>query len=282
MDPQVIESTRHTPRPPLDDYIECLWYHELRGFQGRELILPSPYIELIFNFGNAHKVLDLNDFERFEWQRESWLAGMQTRCLAIESTSSHMIGARFKPGGAHAFFAQPIGEFTDRVIPLEALCGAAAQELRDQLLAARATPERFRLFEEFLAARFNADSGAYPLVAKAVGELTNSNGTLALKELSAALDVSHKHLTHQFTRLVGVGPKQFARMLRLNSVIGALDVAQPVDWVAVAHAANFYDQSHFINEFGAFTGLTPGEYLNLWKALRARPVEYDSRFLPIG
>ncbi len=282
MDPLVVESALHTPKAPLSDYIECLWYHEMRGYQGRELILPSSYIELIVNFANPHKVLDLNDFSRFEWQRESWLAGMQTRCLAIESTSSHMIGARFKPGGAHAFFVEPITEFTDRVIPLDALLGSAATQLRSGLQATCETSGRFQIFEEFLLKRFKPDGGAYQLVAKAVAELAGSNGTLALKELSAALDVSHKHLTHQFTRLVGVGPKQFARMLRLNSVIGALDISQSVDWNEVAHAADFYDQSHFINEFRAFTGLTPGEYLNLWKALQAKPTDYDPRFLPIG
>ncbi len=272
----------HAVRPPLSDYVECLWYNEIPGYQGRELILPSPYIELIFNFGNPHKVLNLNDFTHFEWQRESWIAGLQTRCLAIESTSSYMIGARFKPGGAHAFLALPITEFTDRVIPLDTLFGSAALELRTKLQAASQLAGRFQLLEEFLLTRFKLDMGAYPLVVRTVAELTRTQGASGLKELSKLLGVSHKHLTNQFTRLVGIGPKQFARMLRLTSVISDLDISQPVDWLRVAHAANFYDQSHFINEFRAFTGLTPGEYLNLWKALQDRPIEYDSRFLPIG
>ncbi len=278
----MVVQSLHAVQAPLSGYIECLWYNEIPGYRGRELILPSPYIELIINFGNPHKVLDLNDFTRFEWQRESWVAGMQTRCLVIESTSSHMIGARFKPGGAHAFLAKNITEFTDRVIPLEAVFGIAARELRVKMQASNEIAGRFQLFEQFLLGWFNPDIEIYRVIANAIAELTRTQGNTRLKALSGMLGMSHKHLTNQFTRLVGVRPKQFARMLRLNNVIGALDISQPVDWLQAAHTADFYDQSHFINEFRAFTGLTPGEYLNLWKALQSRPIEYDSRFLPIG
>jgi AraC-like DNA-binding protein len=277
-----MDSAFHVPAAPLSDYIEALWYHHIPEYRGRELVLPSPHIELIINFGNPHKVLDLADFSRFDWQEQGWLAGMQTRCIAIESTSSHMIGARFKPGGAHAFLPAPVADFTDRVSPLPHIWPAEFPALRAALLAAPDAPSRFARLEQFLAARFNPDLPAYSLVTQALADLQASHGTSLLGELSQQLRVSHKHLTHQFTRLVGVRPKQFARMLRLNSVIADLDISQPVDWNAVAHAADFYDQSHFINEFRAFTGLTPVEYLNLWKALQSKPVDYDPRFLPIG
>jgi AraC-like DNA-binding protein len=277
-----MQSAVHVPSAPLSQYIECLWYHEIPDFQGRELILPSQYIELIFNFGNPHKVLDLNDFERFEWQRESWLAGMQTRCIAIESTSSHMIGARFKPGGAYAFFPKSINAYTDKVMPVEQIWGEHASELRQSLVSEPDTDKRFALLEKFLAERLKKNVSAFDLIAQAVTELTRTAGMLSVAELSNTLRVSHKHLTQQFTRVVGIRPKQFARMLRFSSVVAALDVSKPVDWIAVAHDAKFYDQSHFINEFRAFTGLTPVDYLRIWQALRDTPIAYDPRFVPIG
>jgi AraC-like DNA-binding protein len=282
VEPQIVASATHIPASPLEEYIECLWYHQIRGYSGRELILPSPYIELILNFADPHKVLDPADFTRFQWQRQGWLAGMQTRVLPIESTSSHMIGARFKPGGAHAFVPAAVSDFTDRVMPFEQIYGADAASLHARLLAEPSIEPRFAIFEEFLAARFAPDEDAYALVRAAVAALQASKGAQPLSEISAALNVSHKHFTQQFTRLVGLRPKQFARLVRLNGVLTGLDVSQPVDWNAVAHAADFYDQSHFINEFRAFTGITPGEYLLLWKLLQERPVDYDPRFLPIG
>lgn len=282
MQPQIVASATHIPASPLAEYIECLWYHEIRNYRGRELILPSRYIELIFNFGDSHKVLDPADFSRFQWQRQGWLAGMQTRVLPIESTSSHMIGARFKPGGLHAFVGSSVAAFIDHVVPLELVYPAQAAQLHAGLLAASSAEPRFSILEEFLAARFAPDPEAYALVCAAVAALDESKGTRPLGEISAALNVSHKHFTQQFTRLVGLRPKQFARLVRLNGVLAGLDISQPVDWNAVAHAADFYDQSHFINEFRAFTGITPGEYLLLWKQLQERPVDYDPRFLPIS
>lgn len=279
---QIVASATHIPAAPLDEYIECLWYHQIRGYHGRELILPSRYIELILNFADPHKVLDPADFSRFEWQRDSWLAGMQTRVLPIESTSSHMIGARFKPGGAHAFVPAAVSTYTDRVMPLGQVYPGQASALHASLQTAATPAARFALLEGFLAARFAPDGEAYSLVRSAVAALDESQGGRPLSEISAVLNVSHKHFTQQFTRLVGLRPKQFARLVRLNAVLAGLDISQPVDWNAIAHAADFYDQPHFINEFRAFTGITPGEYLLLWKRLQQRPVDYDPRFLPIS
>jgi len=52
----------------------------------------------------------------------------------------------------------------------------------------------------------------------------------------------------------------------------SIDPAGPVDWLKLAADAGYYDQAHFVNEFRAFTGLTPTRYLDVRRRfLREHP-----------
>jgi AraC-like DNA-binding protein len=272
----------HRPRSPLNDYIKTLWWHEIPSYHGRELILPSPYIELIVNLGEPHKVFLDEELREFDWQPDAWLAGMQTHYLAIESSTSHMIGARFRPGGAHAFLEQPVSALTDRVAPLSELWPDAAPVLLASMRAAASSEARFQIFEDFLMSKLRAPSPSFALVSAAIERLQASRGQAAIQDVSTDLGVSQKHLGEEFRSLVGVRPKQYARMLRFSTALAELDPSKPVEWNQLAHKAEFYDQPHFINEFKAFTGLTPTEYQSLWQRLKGQMGDFDPRFVPMG
>jgi AraC-like DNA-binding protein len=60
---------------------------------------------------------------------------------------------------------------------------------------------------------------------------------------------------------VGLTPKRFARVRRLQRLLGEIHGNSVVDWAEVAARHGYYDQPHLINDFRALTGVTPGEYL---------------------
>lgn len=287
MDNQEKEAEIHgavrAPAPPLDRYIEVLWYQNIPIASAREIILPSPYIELILNFGKAHKVFDGPELASFQWQSKHWLAGMQSRYITIESQTSHMIGARLKPGGAAAFFKETISAFTDRVTPLDAVMGVEADRWRERLLDEEEDETRFDVFEGFLRERLDEERPGLDLALEAVGRINAAQGNLNLGDLSEGLGVSHKHLIEQFTALVGLRPKQYARVVRFASVLPALVADTAPDWAALAQMAGYHDQSHFNREFQLFAGLTPGQYLKMRAAYQEDYSEGDdTRFVPLG
>src|SRR5579859_3473145 len=65
----------------------------------------------------------------------------------------------------------------------------------------------------------------------------------------------------RFTAQVGLGPKRFARVQRLQRVVRDLDGCSAVDWAGVAARYGYADQSHLVAEFGQLAGVTPTEYL---------------------
>ncbi|MCW5875309.1 MAG: AraC family transcriptional regulator [Anaerolineales bacterium] len=268
--------------PPLDLYVETLWYQNIPIYQAREIILPSPYVELIFNFGQPHRVYEGADLQAYQEHPVAWLAGPQSRYITIESQTSHMVGARLKPGGAAALFPQPVSSFADRVVPLTEIIGVQkTSQLHASLLAAG--PLRFTLLEDFLRAQLDPRRRGLALVLAAVARMQAAGGNINLAALSAELNVSHKHLIQQFTVLVGLRPKQFARVLRFAALLPGLAADGAPDWAALAQVAGYHDQAHFNREFQRFAGLTPRQYIQRRRAYReAYDLDGDTRFVPLG
>lgn len=278
-----IHSAVQPPTPPLDRYIELLWYQHIPIYSAREIILPSPYIELIFNFGQPHKVFLTSDLADFTSHEQAWLAGLQSRYFTIESTTSHLMGARLKPAGAAAFFPEDISTFTDQVTPLHAIVGAAAAaELHQALSAASEDAQRFTVLEGFLLQRLSQGRAGLDLALEAVQRIQAAEGTLGIAELSDGLGVSHKHLIEVFTSTVGLRPKQFARVVRFSAMLADLLSGDQPDWAALAQKAGYHDQSHFNREFQLFAGLTPSQYLGLRSQYSAYGSDEDSRFVPLS
>ncbi|MCW5874769.1 MAG: helix-turn-helix transcriptional regulator [Anaerolineales bacterium] len=278
-----IHSAVQPPTPPLDRYIEVLWYQHIPIYSAREIILPSPHLELIFNFGEPHKVFTTPDLAQFTTHEKAWLAGLQSRYFAIESRTSHMIGARLKPAGAAAFFPGDISQLSDRVTPFDAIIGAeAAAALHAALSAATEDATRFAVLEDFLLQRLQESRPGLELALEAVQRIQAAEGNLGIAELSTSLHVSHKHLIEVFTATVGLRPKQFARVIRFSSLLPELFSSNLPDWAALAHKAGYHDQSHFNREFQLFAGLTPSQYIELRSHYSNYGSTEDSRFVPLG
>jgi methylphosphotriester-DNA--protein-cysteine methyltransferase len=116
-----------------------------------------------------------------------------------------------------------------------------------------------------------------------VERIAAANGDLGISELSERLSVSHKHLIQQFTSMIGLKPKQFARVMRFSSLLPDLLAGTAPDWTALAQAAGYHDQAHFNREFQLFAGLTPSQYLELRASYSEDYGEDgDTRFVPVG
>jgi AraC-like DNA-binding protein len=249
----------YAPAPPLNRWIECLWHVDLRVPYQRERILPMGVVELIINFGAPFRLYE-HDQSRFSTQTQSWLVGLQTTYLLNEpQAETHLIGVRFKPGGTAPFFRFSAETLHNAVVPLDALWGRFADQLRQRLYEAGTPSARFALLERLLLARLDDLPPHNDIMTYAVTQI--QRGANSIQDLSDQIGVSHKHLITQFRRQVGITPKALARIYRFQRVLSHIDPLRPVDWSALAHETLYYDQAHFNRDFAAFTGFTPTAYL---------------------
>lgn len=139
------------PPADLDAFVEVFW--EVQGFANfaRERILPKGNIELMFNLGPPHRLLDPGQPATATIYRDAWVCGLQQRPLVIEPcfdarrVPSHLVAARLRPAGAYAFFGMPMDEVSNQVVDLDALLGWSAALAVDGLREERSVEQRFRV-----------------------------------------------------------------------------------------------------------------------------------------
>lgn len=256
--------TSYIPSPPLNSYIDDLYYLDGLAPYPRLKTFPMPSLHLMVNFGHAFSVHISNQAQPLAVCTQSWWAGMfSTSHIVGWPPSVQFFGIHFKPGGAAPFLQFPLSELQNQVVALDAIWGLFAAEMRERLHDALTIQAGFALFEQLLLARLSQVPSGWDLVQHAIGEIAQHHGALSIRGLSEQFGISQNHLETQFKRVIGISPKEFARLSRFFHVLRSIDPTQPVDWTLIAHQSGFYDQPHFNKDFLALTGYSPTNYLQL-------------------
>lgn len=253
----------HVPRPPLNQFIEMLWFHE--GFNADhrlERVLPDGSMELIINLRDEKRhVFDPVNRQPRESYRRSWLSGPHSEFIVIDTApDASMIGVHLRPGGASAFFGLPLSELRNRVVELDTLWNSEAQNLRDQLIEAPGAPAKFRILENALLARWRGFAPRHRAVRHALDSFTRLPDNITVGQVTADVGLSRRRLIEIFTEQIGMAPKVFCRVLRFQRAINRIQRRPTISWTDIAVDCGYYDQAHFIKNFREFCGMTPGEY----------------------
>jgi AraC-like DNA-binding protein len=164
------------------------------------------------------------------------------------------ISVKLRPETAASLLGERMQCFLDAQINLDDIFGASPVSLLEERLAeAKTSGERFACVERFLAANLRAPG--VKLVECQAAALLRQNPHLRVRHLAARLDVSERHLSRSFRAMFGTGPKQFARIARIERVWSAW--RQGASWADAACAIGFTDQAHMINDFTKIVGVPP-------------------------
>ena len=264
--------------PPSPDLAP--WISHFRVIGGPARSSASPIALRLLTDGCTGVVLDCG--QSTPSSPPVFVGVMQAATVVTFAEGRELIGVRFKPGGALPFIASSLHEFTGRRVPLPLLWGGVAQRMAEAVRSATFS-ERVPALESCLRARMRQQPSAVrgrrattarevALVSQAVGHL-GADARVRVSEVAAALGVGERRLERMFNRVVGVPPKVFHRMRRCCEAARLIRHARvehstttpernvsPRSWPAIASDAGYADQAHFIREFQALTGVTPGAY----------------------
>jgi transcriptional regulator GlxA family with amidase domain len=98
-------------------------------------------------------------------------------------------------------------------------------------------------------------------VAAAIDEIVTHGGRLRVDDVARSVGISVRHLERRFRDRVGLTPKRLAGILRLQRALACLGSNEPPPLVDVAYRCGYFDQPHFIRDFGRFTGMSPSQFL---------------------
>ncbi|MDQ2712630.1 MAG: helix-turn-helix domain-containing protein [Acidobacteriota bacterium] len=217
--------------------------------------------------GQAHLMVNLGEKEfrtysgsRSEHQhRQSGvvLAGPHAEPVVIDTREQHWLAVvEFHSGGARHFFPLPMSAVCNQVVQLEDIWSRDGRSLRERLLDASTPESKFRVFEELLSEHFAPIFD--PAIQYAIGGL---RGGLPLSHLVSRLGVSRRTFERRFSAQVGMTPKRFARVQRLQRVLRSVRVSSSPDWCTLAAEHGYSDQAHLIHDFRDLAGITPSGYV---------------------
>jgi AraC-like DNA-binding protein len=132
-----------------------------------------------------------------------------------------------------------------------------AGDLTNHLMEARNGQERMSLLTNFLVTRLKQEQPRDTLVEESLRLIHANIGALHVKDLLDAFHISERQFERRFTQTVGLPPQVYLRVKRFNAAIRLIKTRRFERLTDVAAALNFTDQSHFIRDFKAFSGMTP-------------------------
>ncbi len=155
-------------------------------------------------------------------------------------------------------FSLPANELTNQIIDFGTLCGKEGNLLEEKVLSASSDIERTSTISNFLISKLDRTRILYPNVLRSLKCILNVPSAISMDELSRDFFLSRRQFERKFKELCGFSPKACLRILRFNSVMkrhsGAKSLTQ------LAYECGYYDQSHFIHDFNAFSGYNPKEF----------------------
>jgi len=274
----------YIPSPPLNTYIDDLYYLDGPAAYPHQKVLPVASSNLMFNLGDPFDVYEPHQTDPFITCSHSWWVGIWSTYHCVDwPPKVQFFGVHFKPCGTYPFLQIPLSELSSQVVPLDAIWGQQASEIRERLHDAISVQAGFALLEELLLARLSEVPHGLDVVQYAITEISHHHGALPIRALSDQIGISQNHLGAQFKRLVGIPPKEVARFYRFSHALHLINSTQTADLTQIAHQSQFYDQSHFNKDFVAFTGYSPSEYVQLRQRVETENPEHARvlRNLPI-
>jgi AraC-like DNA-binding protein len=245
---------RHFPSVRLSAYIKSFLFIESDKARDN-VVLPDTSMVMALRYKGNVSAVDEGALPL------AVLSGIRdsSRFIHYDAAAANLLIV-FKPGAAAAFFHEPLHELFGLSTPVEFLKHTTAlKELPERLAGIQEKKAKLTLVEEALANTM-IKPASDPLVTKAIQSIGSSNGNLRIANLAKELYISRDALEKRFRGTVGTSPKHFSSILRLRKAIDSHTPGKSLTDVALT--AGYYDQAHFIRDFRAFTGHTPGRFFN--------------------
>ncbi|EWH00201.1 hypothetical protein Q427_20865 [Halomonas sp. BC04] len=222
------------------------------------MLHPDGGTGLQFNFGG---VLEL-DGERLHGA--CWMDGPKQRTarLAVDAELD-LFGVRFLPGMAFPFVGEALSSLAGNTpTPGDAVRRLELEALHERMHEMPGLAKRIALLEGHLLEQLRRYvAPEIPALVASLDWLQRRHGRGSIAALVDALPFGQRRLERMFQHHVGLSPKRYARLLRVARSRELIKRGGAnASLTDTAFTAGYFDQAHFIHDFKAVTGFTPGGY----------------------
>jgi AraC-like DNA-binding protein len=258
-----VEYREWQPPAALANRVRCAWrLRDPTPDGAAQTIYPDGCCELIVHLGRP--------MERWRegagWQPQAacLFAAQQRSAIRLRAVGRlDCIGLRLQPWASAIAAGARLPELRDEVLDLREFAPALADALGGWLSRLDTDPDL--AWAELDRALGPCDVPV--ALRRAVECLEQCAGNVRIDALAQTCGLPMRTLQAQFLRWVGLSAKEYARLLRLQATLRALD-AGAGDIAALSLDRGFSDQAHATRELLRLTGLPPARLLRELRANR--------------
>jgi AraC-like DNA-binding protein len=252
----------YRPRPSLAAYVAYFGYWQRdSGDPHQSRALPRGAATIIIDVGGRQQV----DFYAADGRSRldvppAFIAGAGTASYVTRIDAGQAaLTIHFRPAGALPFAGIPLGEIENSCIGLADLWGRDGTALHERLVAAGSVAHRIAIVESFLVYRMHIHDHQSHRGVSAVLDAIEDDPSMRVSNAGELARLSPKRLAAAFRAEVGLAPKAYLRVRRLQAALRRLDTGL-ARGASIAAELGYFDQAHFVREFRSFTAMTPTEY----------------------
>jgi AraC-like DNA-binding protein len=236
---------RYAPAQDLSYFVEFYWSvaWDLRG--------QEPYVQETLPYPSVHLVFEKNQTQIF-----GVMTGRFTRLL---ENAGRAFSVKFRPGGFYPFIKRPVSTFTNTTLSFHDAFGMDVRALEEAVLE-QEDEGAMRVVENFLRLRLPEENEHVREVNRIVDYIIAHPEITRVDDVVSCLDLNKRALQRLFSQYVGVSPKWVIKRYRLHEAVERLAAGEQIDGAQIAQDLGYFDQAHFIKDFKAIIGKTPGEY----------------------
>jgi AraC-like DNA-binding protein len=254
--------TVRRPHPALarlvDDYVGYDWSAPSPGVHRG---LPSTLMTLVFAFDEP---LDTGWYDAPHTRRQTWsvLSGLHTRPAEIHHLGRQRgIQVAVTAEGARLLLGLPMRALAADIVSLDDAVGGRVDGWAARLQDQPSWAARYALLDRLLlglAGEHDRAEGLRPELRAGRRRLEGSGGRVTVSAVAREVGWSRRHFQQQFVAEFGLGPKEYARVVRFGRAKRALLAG----WApsAVAATTGYADQAHLSREWRSMSGYTPREW----------------------
>ncbi|MBC2840083.1 response regulator transcription factor [Robiginitalea sp. SC105] len=245
-------------RPFLELYWEGSFNADASGRISMQTV-PNGCLELIFHLNDLH--CDLEKDHTWSQSPDYMVIGLHTKPYEVRFKNFvKVFSIRFKPEGLYGIFGVPASELKDTYHDMALILGDRFMDFSNRLKEEKSVVSMIRQTEQFLLKNL-MDSKIDMNYINVAAELIRNKKGVKIEDLPGQVCISQRQLEREFKNKVGISPKHYLRIIRINEVLRLLKGNKAIDLTSVAYHCGYYDQAHFINDFKNITGEKPGIFV---------------------
>lgn len=249
------------PHYSLQPFVDCIWIFRIHSndLRNTQIIPPDESIELIFSLGTPYK-RSISNFSALSPTSTSHIIGLKRKPHFVSfSNGTYLVGVRIRPGGLRALLSFSAEMFTDCIYDLRNYFGREATYLEEKLFASTDEAQIVKEVEKFLFKFLKSIDQSQQIITALADHIRGLGGNVSLDFIAAKFDSNYKSIERNFRKVVGLTPKEYAKLIRFNTAFGMACRHSNFTLTQIAHKAGYFDQSHFIRDCKALTNQTPRE-----------------------